>query len=209
MSNRRAETSSNQAKVQAKVIVVTADAVFEDSIRATFGTSTQVGLDLVPARLADCASVLDLEGAAVVIADVETAEATELEALDALVARAHHGPPIIAITESFDAGVARRLMQMRVADFLVKPVPPIELVRTCARVAKSASEQNHKGSAAAPESAEAQIFTFLPAVGGAGVTTLAVANGDAASQQRRSRQDRDLSGRSRFSARCLCRLSRH
>ncbi|HEX4407783.1 MAG TPA: AAA family ATPase [Xanthobacteraceae bacterium] len=173
MSHRRAEASSNQAKVQAKVIVVTADAVFEDSIRATFGTSTQVGLDLVPARLADCASVLDLTGAAVIIADVEAADVTELEALEALVSRANHGPPIIAITESFDAGVARRLMQMRVADFLVKPVPPIELVRTCARVAKSASERNHNGSAA-PDAAEAQIFTFLPAVGGAGVTTLAV-----------------------------------
>jgi pilus assembly protein CpaE len=41
----------------------------------------------------------------------------------------------------------------------------VELVRTCARVAKAASQQ---------ETTEAQIFTFLPAVGGAGVTTLAV-----------------------------------
>ncbi len=159
--------------MQAKVIVVTADAVFEDSIRSTFGASAQIGLDLVPARLADCAEVLSLDGVAVVIADVEAAEAADLEALDMLVARANHGPPIIAITESFDANVARRLMQMRVADFLVKPVPPIELVRTCARVAKSANERNRNGAAAA-ETTEAQIFTFLPAVGGAGVTTLAV-----------------------------------
>jgi pilus assembly protein CpaE len=74
-------------------------------------------------------------------------------------------PPVVAITQSFDEAVARRLMQMRVADFLVKPVPPVELVRTCARVAKPP---------ASGESTEAQIFTFLPAVGGAGVTTLAV-----------------------------------
>ena len=56
-------------------------------------------------------------------------------------------------------------MQMRVADCLVKPVPPAELVQTCARVAQRPAN---------PEAAEAQIFTFLPAVGGAGVTTLAV-----------------------------------
>ncbi len=56
-------------------------------------------------------------------------------------------------------------MQMRVADFLVKPVPPLELVRACARVAKPPAK---------PETTESQIFTFLPAVGGAGVTTLAV-----------------------------------
>jgi pilus assembly protein CpaE len=55
---------------------------------------------------------------------------------------------------------------MKVADFLVKPVAAIDLVRACARVS-----QNRAGGA---EPTEAQICTFLPAVGGAGVTTLAV-----------------------------------
>ena len=70
------------------------------------------------------------------------------------------------VTQSFDESVARTLLQMRVADFMVKPVSPVELVRTCARVAK--------GTAAAAEATDAEIYTFLPAVGGAGVTTLAV-----------------------------------
>src|ERR1700680_828529 len=74
-------------------------------------------------------------------------------------------PPVVVVTQAFDASVARTLLQMRVADFLVKPVAPIELVRTCARVAKGP---------ATSEATEAQIYTFLPAVGGAGVTTLAV-----------------------------------
>jgi pilus assembly protein CpaE len=47
----------------------------------------------------------------------------------------------------------------------VKPVSPVELVRACARVAKARGDS---------DTTEAQIFTFLPAVGGAGVTTLAV-----------------------------------
>src|SRR5579884_2812310 len=62
--------------------------------------------------------------------------------------------------------VARALMQMRVADFLVKPVAPVDLVRACAQVAK--------GPAAVGEPTEAQIYTFLPAAGGVGVTTLAI-----------------------------------
>jgi pilus assembly protein CpaE len=70
------------------------------------------------------------------------------------------------VTQAFDESVARALMQMRVADFLVKPVSPVELVRTCARVAK--------GPVNNTEATESQIYTFLPAVGGAGVTTLAV-----------------------------------
>src|SRR5271156_4611612 len=126
---------------QAKMVVVTADAIFEDLVRATFGT-TRIGLDLVPARLADCADVLSLDGAAVVIADIDAAEETELHALESVAARIGHGPPIVVIMQNFDANVVRRLMQLRIADFLVKPVPSIELVRACARVAKSANDRH-------------------------------------------------------------------
>jgi pilus assembly protein CpaE len=51
-----------------------------------------------------------------------------------------------------------------VSDFLVKPVSPVELVRTCARVANPVTT----------DTTDAEIYTFLPAVGGAGVTTLAI-----------------------------------
>jgi pilus assembly protein CpaE len=88
-----------------------------------------------------------------------------LQALERFVTRIGPWPPVVAITQSFDEAVVRRLMQIRVADFLVKPVSPVELVRTCARVAKGP---------VGGDTTEAQIFTFLPAVGGAGVTTLAV-----------------------------------
>ena len=53
-----------------------------------------------------------------------------------------HTPPV---TQYFDENVARTLLQMRIADFLVKPVAPIDLVRACARVAKGQG-----GGAAAP-----------------------------------------------------------
>ena len=46
----------------------------------------------------------------------------------------------------------------------MKPVSPVELVRTCARVANPVTT----------DTTEAEIYTFLPAVGGAGVTTLAI-----------------------------------
>ncbi len=68
------------------------------------------------------------------------------------------------MTQSFDESVARTLLQMRLADFLVKPVAAVNQVRACARVAQTGTEK----------SAEAQIYTSLPTVGGAGVTTLAI-----------------------------------
>jgi pilus assembly protein CpaE len=160
----RAGRSTAQA-MQARVVVLTADPAFEDSIRNTFSASPQIALDVIAGTLAGSADGIALEGATVVVVDIDARDAAELLAFERLMLRIGNWPPVVAITQSFEESVARRLMQMRVADFLVKPVSPVELVRACARVAKTP---------AAGATTEAQIFTFLPAVGGAGVTTLAV-----------------------------------
>lgn len=146
------------------VVVVSADDDFSSAARTTFGASSAIDLTMVPGTLAAQGDKLDIGAATVVVIDLDAGCEEEMAALARLMARVGQWPPVIAVTQSFDENVARILMQMRVADFLVKPVQPVELVRACARVAK--------GSGAGP--AEAKIYTFLPAVGGAGVTTLAV-----------------------------------
>ena len=156
--------SMTSGGMQTRVVVLTADEGFEHAVRATFGASAQIDLDVIKGTLSGHEGV-DFDGATVVVADLDAGNAGELQALERIMARIGNRPPVVAITQTFDEAVARRLMQMRVADFLVKPVPPVELVRTCARVAAAPTNA---------EATEAQIFTFLPAVGGAGVTTLAV-----------------------------------
>ena len=148
------------------MVVVTADAEFERTARATFGSSSAIELDMNAGTLADKADTLALQDATVAVIDLDASRADEMAGLARLMGRTGARPPLIAVTQSFDETVARTLMQMRVADFLVKPVTPIDLVRACARVAQSAG--------GAEKAAEAQIYTFLPAVGGAGVTTLAL-----------------------------------
>ena len=149
-----------------RVVVVTADAEFDRSVRATFGASSAIDVAAVSGRLAEHGDKLDVANATVVVVDLDAGNDAEMQALARLTARVQAWPPIVAVTQSFDENVARILLQMRIADFLVKPVAAIDLVRACARVS-----QNQNGAAA---STEAQIFTFLPAVGGAGVTTLAL-----------------------------------
>ncbi len=149
---------------QTRVVILTADDGFEATARAAFGGSAQIGLDVIKGQLADRPEI-DVDGATVVIADLDPSDEIEMAALERLVTRVGTWPPIVAVMPSFDGAAVRRLMQLRVADFLVKPVPPVELAQTCARVAKKP---------APTDAAEAQILTFLPAVGGAGVTTLAV-----------------------------------
>ncbi|MEA2952193.1 MAG: pilus assembly protein CpaE [Alphaproteobacteria bacterium] len=148
--------------IKTRVVILTDDADFEDSVRATFAASPQIDLHVVKGALPAAAETLDVQGATVVVIDLDAARQEEMQALQSLIAR---GSPVVAITQAFDESVARTLLQMRVADFLVKPVAPLELVRACARVAQAP---------AANETTEAQIYTFLPAVGGAGVTTIAI-----------------------------------
>jgi pilus assembly protein CpaE len=149
-----------------RVVVLTADAAFERSARATFGSSNAIDLAIISGSAAEHGDRLDVAGGTVVVVDLDAGRDEEMQALARLIARVGAWPPVIAVTQSFDENVARTLMQMRVTDFLVKPVAAIDLVRACARVAK--------GQPGGAEPTEARITTFIPAVGGAGVTTLAV-----------------------------------
>lgn len=149
------------------VLVVTADPAFEAAMRATFGASNAIDLTIVAGPLAQRADTLDCDGTTVLVVDFDAAVAAEMAALARLMGRVGTRPPVIAVTQSFDATTARTLVQMRVADFLVKPVQPLDVVRACAQAAQKPADGDTKAT-------EAQIYTFLPAVGGAGVTTLSV-----------------------------------
>ena len=145
------------------VAVLTADPAFEHLVSSTFGASGAIELRIV-SRAAASMDEFDTDGVTVVIIDFDPGDVEEAAALERMMLHNGASPPVVVVTQSFDAEVARSLLQMRVADFLVKPVQPVELVRTCARVARSSGA----------ETTEAQIYTFIPAVGGAGVTTLAI-----------------------------------
>jgi pilus assembly protein CpaE len=147
------------------VAMLTPDPVFEQSARTTFGASPQIALHVTSGTILSAGNLFDVADAAVAVVDIDAGREEEIQALAQLLARIGNWPPVVVVTQSFDENVARRLLQMRVADFLVKPVPPVELVRTCARAAAGPSSG---------DVTEAYITTLLPAVGGAGVTTLAI-----------------------------------
>ena len=161
MRSNRPKSASNKTQV----LVVTADAALEASVRTTFASAAQIELAVLSGTLVAHESQIGEDDVTVIVIDLDTRRDDEVSALMRLMGRVNGWPPVVVVTPSFDKDTARQLVQMRVADFLVKPVQPVELVRTCARVVQTpvASEQT-----------EAEIFTYLSAVGGAGVTTLAI-----------------------------------
>src|SRR3954470_21406512 len=130
---------NKSAAGKTQVVVLTADPDFDAQVRETFGASDQIVLRVVSGSLAGVDSAFDPEGATVAVIDLESSQAAELRALDRLMTRIGSRPPVVVVTPGFDENVARTLLQMRVADFLVKPLSPVDLVRTCARVATPSS----------------------------------------------------------------------
>ena len=154
----------NTEVIKTRVVAQCRDADFERLVRSTFGMDGKVELSAATGPFAETVRKLDTAGATVVIADIDPASEADFNALNALTQRLA-GTPVIVAIPVFDVSLARQLLQMRVADFVVKPVAALDLVRACARAAQSAS---------AGGANEAQIFTFLPAAGGVGLTTLAI-----------------------------------
>src|SRR3954466_5177659 len=149
-----------------RVVAQCRDADFERLVRTTFGMDGKVELLLVSGAFCEQVRNLDVNGATVVIVDVDPASEADFAALNAFTQRLGGAPPVIVAIPAFDVSVARQLLLMRVADFVVKPVAPLDLVRACARAAQSAKSGG--------STTEAQIYTFMPAAGGVGLTTLAV-----------------------------------
>jgi len=71
---------SNGSTSKTQVVVLTADAGFGDQARATFGASDQIELKVVPGSLAASEDQLDLEGATVVVIDLDAAKSDDMRA---------------------------------------------------------------------------------------------------------------------------------
>ena len=175
-----------------RVVVHTPDGAFAQSVQDTFAVSHQIELTVVPGALGP-AGELDIGDATVAVVDIDAASDAEMQALQAL--GCHDQRPAADHRRHARCSTRRwRAACCRCGSRISWPSRSrrVELVRACAQVANGPS---------GGESAEAQVFSFLPAVGGAGVTTLAIQTAMLLLQSTPRGQSSDLPGRSRFSAR--------
>ncbi len=95
-------TGRPQSSKATRVVVLTADAEFDASARATFGASSAIDLDDGDRQhRRDQADTLDVTGATVVVVDLDANDAAEMAALSRLMVRVGAWPPVIAVTQKF------------------------------------------------------------------------------------------------------------
>lgn len=146
-----------------RVVLVSRDKDFLRDTRAAFASSEVITLVPIEQSVVDLRNEIHDAEASAVIIDMDASRLDEIEALQRMIRRLGDAVPVVVVTQEFNASAVRILVQLRVADFLVKPVTTADLVRSCIRALQGPGRE---------ENAEAQISTFMPAAGGVGTTTL-------------------------------------
>ncbi len=149
-----------------RILLVTRDREFARETHAAFANSDQVRLMAVDARVGELRGQVQESGCHAVIVDMDASKVDEMEALQRLMRRLEGSRPVIVVTQEFHPAAVRILVQLQVADFLVKPISTADLVRATIRALQGPGR---------PENTESQVYTFIPAAGGVGNTTLALA----------------------------------
>ena len=148
-----------------KVMLVSTDKAFVQDTRTAFAASDVIQLVTVEKNVAELRGEIQEADCGAVIIDMDAARLEEIEALQRITRRLEGKAPIVVVTQEFNAAAVRILVQLKVTDFLVKPLTTADLVRSCIRALQGPGRE---------ENTESQIYTFIPAAGGVGTTTLAL-----------------------------------
>ena len=147
------------------ILLVSTDKTFVQDTRAAFSSSEKINLVTIGKIVTELrGEIQDAEGDVVII-DLDASQLDQIEALQRLVRRLEGRTPIVVVTQEFNAAAVRILVQLQIADFLTKPLTTADLVRSCLRALRGPGRD---------ERAESEIYSFMPAAGGVGATTLAL-----------------------------------
>jgi pilus assembly protein CpaE len=148
-----------------KIVFISPDAQLGESMRATLASARRVELSVVDVDVESAAEqVKPLEGDVLVI-DVDANRRAQLVALQKIMTSLGGRTPVIVLTDGFDDAVGRWFLQIRITDFMKKPVRPEEVLQACLKaLVKEGAERGRS----------AQTFSFVQAAGGVGNTTIAL-----------------------------------
>jgi pilus assembly protein CpaE len=157
-------TQETTAQIPSIVLVGT-DAAFLSAVAAAIGPSPGVNVSAIAESIEHASARPELDAAAVLVIDLDAKRRESLVALQGIVNRQSGRIPVVVLVNSLDDALARWFLQVRVSDFLRKPVEPKEVLRACLRALRATSTL--------PDD-EGRILSFLAAAGGVGTTTLAI-----------------------------------
>lgn len=147
-----------------KIVLLSPDQAIRDSLRAAMRSIERLEILTLNAEVASLQEYSAFEQSALVILDIDGGSREDLIALQKVMIALRGQKKVIVLTDAFDEAVGRWFLQIKVTDFLRKPIRPEELRTACLKALRGASSKERDG----------EIITFVPAAGGVGNTTIAI-----------------------------------
>ncbi|WP_245467422.1 response regulator [Mesorhizobium sp. M7A.F.Ca.CA.003.01.2.1] len=137
-----------------KILLVSTDRTFAQDTRTAFSASEIIQLSTVEKNVTELRGEIQEADFGAIIVDMDAARLEEVESLQRIMRRLEDKVPVVVVTQEFNAAAVRILVQLKVADFLVKPITTADLVRSVVRALQGPGRE---------ENTESQIYTFMPA----------------------------------------------
>jgi pilus assembly protein CpaE len=147
------------------IVLVGADGSLLNAVATALSPVRSVTATVISESIEQASRRGELDNAAVIVVDLDSRRRESLVALQGVTARVAARTPVIVLTDAFDDALARWFLQVRVADFLRKPIDPKEVLRACIRALRATTD-TPGGSGC--------VLSFMAASGGVGATTLAI-----------------------------------
>ncbi len=151
----------------ADVLLISEDLELKSMISNGFAEKRGFTLKAIKGAVSETENFLNLESPpGVLLIDLKTAGSDDLAALERIKRGLFADTPIIALSSFLDHDIVRKLVQIKVDDWLPKDAPFVDIYRSCERL--------HRKPVNPKLNKDATCFSFVPASGGAGTTTLAI-----------------------------------
>src|SRR5262249_22919695 len=155
------------APVQVKL--VTSDDALEARLRLGLGNNPRFGLHVMRSGVGAAAALPDVTGdSSIFVIDIDPSNLMEIAALETLITTSLRDVPVIVISDDLGGEMARRLLRLRVCDWLPRTVDHNDFMQACERALEPRAANAHDQ--------QAKCYAFYPAMGGVGNTTLAIAS---------------------------------
>jgi len=156
---------ANQENTTGKLALISTDDQLIALVKAAIPNSESQEVIVMQQPVGTVAAqIRNLEADAMII-DIDATKVDDFEHLQKIKRMVNNNTSIIVISNNFSPAAARIFIQLKVSDFLVKPVQTSDLVRSCNNAMKINT---------AEASVEPQFLCFMPASGGVGSTSMAI-----------------------------------
>jgi pilus assembly protein CpaE len=149
------------------ILLISEDVELKELLADGFTEKKHFLLKTVKGAISDAENYLNMEALpGVLLIDLKNARPEDLAALERIKRGHYADTPIIALSSYLDQEIVRRLVQIKVDDWLPKDSPFSDIYRSCERLNRTPAVENRNK--------DAVCYSFFPAAGGAGNTTLAI-----------------------------------